>query len=196
MKNQRVLVDCHVWVETGLSSCVWCLIACHLFCCSFAVVPVLTSPCKGLTGTQRFTRWSKRTRSPVQHLVSQTPLKCCRKSWRLMRKVRSSAFLMRFFFFLNLYVEKGLGRKLEKQRLSECLYQQLGSYVFVFRGSPAVSWEAFPQRPKTKYICWRSQQTPHLWEMWNKHCVSPGVTCAQYSNVWFPSEGYIHSALM
>lgn len=53
-------------------------------------VPAPTSPCRGSTGTRRCTRWSRRTRSSARRLVSPTPLKCCKRSWRLMRKVRGT----------------------------------------------------------------------------------------------------------
>lgn len=46
-----------------------------------------TLPCSGLIVNQRCTRWFKRTRIHVQLLASPTPLKCCRRCWRLMRKV-------------------------------------------------------------------------------------------------------------
>lgn len=51
-------------------------------------VPAPTSPCRGLTGTLRCTRWSWRTRSHAQLPVSPTPSTCCKRPWRPTRKVR------------------------------------------------------------------------------------------------------------
>lgn len=53
-------------------------------------VRALTLPCRSSTGTRRCTRWYRRIKSPARRPVSPTPLKCCKRSWRLTRKVRSS----------------------------------------------------------------------------------------------------------
>lgn len=110
-----------------------------LFCFPSAVVPVLTLPCKGLTGTRRCTRWSRRTRSHARHLVSPTPLKCCKKCWRLMRKVRSMRICNSvgdwhqsgelFCFFLNLNVAKGKKNKVGK---ACCQKVFISRFVYIY----------------------------------------------------------------
>lgn len=52
---------------------------------------VQTLPCRGLTENQRCTRWFRRTKNRVRLLANPTPSRCCRRCWKLMRKVCKTA---------------------------------------------------------------------------------------------------------
>lgn len=154
-----------------------------------AAVSPLILPWTGSTRILKCTRWSRRTKSPVYHLDSPTPLKCCKKSWRPMREVRQKRitkfsclypYINTFFVVMGNNVKTAITfiivmnvHKVQTISWVVCVFVFV-CIVLYYRGSPAVAWEAITQHPKNNHISRWRKKTPHLWKVWHQYCVSLG----------------------